>query len=268
MVEPITTVGLGAIAAYLGKDGIAKILGPTTEYIGEGLKDLTKRRIDNVGKIFRSAEEKLGDDINEPGTIPPKVLNVVINDGSFNDDDLALEYMGGVLASSRTKTGRDDRGARISRTINNMSCYQLRAHYLIYSTISQLFKGSDYDFRREHRGRMEIFVPFSSFSKAMDFSEEEFLQSEMLTSHIIFGLFSDSLIEKDFLFGDSNFIHPRYPQATESGAICIPSVLGAELFMWAFGAGKKNLNHMFKNNFSAKMEDVPDFIENSVAMRK
>ena len=52
MAEPITTVGLGAIAAYLGKDGLAKILGPTADYLGGELQEFTKKRIDNIGKIF------------------------------------------------------------------------------------------------------------------------------------------------------------------------------------------------------------------------
>ena len=43
-MEPVTTLGFGAITAYLAKDGIAKLLGPTAAYLGEGLRDLTHRR--------------------------------------------------------------------------------------------------------------------------------------------------------------------------------------------------------------------------------
>lgn len=111
MPEP-TILGLGAIAAYLGKDGLQKLLGPTADYLGAGLKDFTQKRIDNVGSIFRRADEKLGERRDQPGTIPPKVLKTIINDASFNDDKLAVEYFGGVLASSRTQLGRDDRGGR------------------------------------------------------------------------------------------------------------------------------------------------------------
>ncbi|MDF4932282.1 hypothetical protein P3556_24170, partial [Vibrio parahaemolyticus] len=67
MAEPITTVGMGAIAAYLGKDGIAKLLGPTAEYLGGELREFTQKRVQNVGKIFSKAEEKLGDNINSNG---------------------------------------------------------------------------------------------------------------------------------------------------------------------------------------------------------
>lgn len=74
MPEPITTVGLGAIAAYLGKDGLSKILGPTAEYLGGELKEFTKKRITNVGNIFSNAERKLGGKVNQPGSVSPKVL--------------------------------------------------------------------------------------------------------------------------------------------------------------------------------------------------
>ena len=59
MPEP-TTLGLAALAAYLGKDGVAKILGPTADYLGDQLKVFTQKRIDNVGKIFSNAEKKAG----------------------------------------------------------------------------------------------------------------------------------------------------------------------------------------------------------------
>ena len=100
MVEPITTVGLGAAAAYLTKDGIAKLLGPTAEYLGDGLRDYTKRRAENISRIFQKASEKLGNRIETPGEVPPRVLKAVLNEGSFCDDELAAEYFGGVLASS------------------------------------------------------------------------------------------------------------------------------------------------------------------------
>ncbi|NAZ18194.1 hypothetical protein GT020_19410, partial [Glutamicibacter soli] len=98
----------GAIAAYLGKDGLEKLLGPTADYLGGELQEFTKKRINNVGKIFKKAENKLGDKINSPGGVPPKVLKTIINEGSYSDDELAAEYFGGVLASARTELTRDD----------------------------------------------------------------------------------------------------------------------------------------------------------------
>jgi hypothetical protein len=154
MVEPITTVGLGAVAAYLTKDGIAKLLGPTAEYLGDGLRDFTKRRAENISRIFQKASEKLGNRIETPGEVPPRVLKAVLNEGSFCDDELAAEYFGGVLASSRTEQGRDDRGARIAKILDGLSTYQIRAHYLIYATIKQTFAAANLPFNMEGRPKM------------------------------------------------------------------------------------------------------------------
>ena len=66
-MEPVTTIGLGAVAAYVAKDGIGKLLGPTADYLGEGLRDLTRRRVESIGRIFSNASTKLGSQLDEPG---------------------------------------------------------------------------------------------------------------------------------------------------------------------------------------------------------
>ena len=88
-MEPVTTVGLGAIAAYLAKDGIAKLLGPTADYLGEGLRDLTRRRLESIGRIFSNASAKLGDQLDAPGQVPPRVLRTVMNEGSYCEDPVS-----------------------------------------------------------------------------------------------------------------------------------------------------------------------------------
>ena len=125
MPEPLTTVGLGAVAAYLGKDGIQKLLGPTADYLGQGLRDFTEKRVQTSGQIFQIAESKLGTKLDTPGEVPPKVLKAVLDEGSFSNDSLAVEYLGGILASSRTEHGRDDRGARIAKVMDALSTYGL-----------------------------------------------------------------------------------------------------------------------------------------------
>lgn len=98
MTDPVTTIGIGAVAAYLGKDGLQKLLGPTADYLGAGLKDFTQKRVEAIGRIFASAQSKLGDKAEKPGEVPPKVLKSVINEGSYASDPLAVEYFGGILA--------------------------------------------------------------------------------------------------------------------------------------------------------------------------
>lgn len=265
MAEPITTVGFGAIAAYLGKDGIQKLLGPTADYLGDGLRDFTQKRVENIGRIFQKAESKLGDNADKEGSVPPKVLKTVINDGSYNDDNVAIEYFGGVLASSKTELGRDDRGARMARIVDELSSYQLRTHYFIYSSIKHLFKDKGFVFNMNDRNKMEIFLPWPFYAQAMEFNEDEYNKGETLLRHTFFSLANDGLIENNFQYGPKENISKRVPKAESDGIVCQPSALGAELFLWAFGQGDKPLGYIFDPEFNPEIKGLPLIVPNVVA---
>lgn len=267
MPEPITTVGLGAIAAYLGKDGLSKLLGPTADYLGGELQEFTKKRINNVGKIFENAENKLGDKIEQPGAIPPKVLKTIINEGSYSEDQIAIEYFGGVLASSRSEFSRDDRGARIAKALDNLSCYQLTCHYLIYSTISNVFKGQKRSFNTyDNRGELEILMPLEGFSKAMGLSQKEWDNPQLL-SHIFHGLSSDELIWQNWAYGSVDALKKMSNGNNVSGPgiVCTPTSKGAELFLWGFGSGNNSLDYIFSQEFSSEIEGINSQVANSHA---
>ncbi len=264
-VEPVTTFGLGAIAAYLAKDGVAKLLGPTADYLGEGLRDLTQRRIENVGKVFSNASIKLGDGLEKPGQVPPRVLRAVINEASYCEDPLALEYFGGVLASSRTEIGRDDRGARLAKAVDNLSTFQIRTHYLIYSTLATVFSSSDRRFGTSaDRRKLRLFLPFRSYVDSMMFSQEE-LNHLQLMEHIWHGLFVDGLIESEWLLGDQEELKKKFSGAPGPGIVCTPSGLGAELFLWAFGYGHMPLEYMFSDDFEVAVDGVPRIVPGAIA---
>lgn len=257
MVEPIATIGASAIVAYLGKDGLQKLLGPTADYLGNGLKDLTAKRIEAIGQIFTSADKKLGDKVNEPGEVPPKVLKVVIDEGSYSNDPLATEYFGGILASSRTEGGRDDRGARLAKMVDGLSTYQLRAHYLLYASIRATFGGKDLPFNMHGRPKMQIFIPMEPFVHAMDFDEGELAQISSLLGHIFFGLHADNLIEGQWRYGSKEHMVELYAQAETGGIVCQPSALGAELFLSAFGKADQPLEEIFNPSLDISIRGVP-----------
>src|SRR5262245_36424227 len=128
-------LGESGLAFALAKPLLEKLLGPTAEYIGEGMKEFTKKRAENIRRIFAYAAKLLGPRLELPGAVPAKVLRGVIDDGSFADDELAAQYFGGVLASARTGVSRDDRGATFNALLTRLSSYQIRAHYVFYHWI-------------------------------------------------------------------------------------------------------------------------------------
>lgn len=266
MVEPVTTLTGTAIAAYWTKDGLNKLLGPTADYLGQGLKDFVQKRKEIVAQILQNAESKLGDRIDSPGEVPPKVLKAIIDDGSFSNDKLAVEYLGGILASSRTELGRDDRGARTAKIVDRLSTYQLRTHFLIYSTIREIFSNKGFNFNLHDRPKMQIYIPFSGYIEAMDFNKTELEQVNQITNHIFFGLHSEDLIEGMWQIGPKEDMVRLFAGASEDGVICAPSALGAELFLWAFGHSDKLGNFIFDQNFFPVVDGIAS-IKNASATR-
>ena len=258
-MEPGT--GLAILGSALGGAKLVeKMLGPTAEYIGSGLRDWTERRVNNVANIFTKAKEKLGNRIDEPGAVPPRVLKEILNEGSFCDDPLTTEYFGGVLASSRSQVSRDDRGASWSSIVARLSTYQIRTHFLVYRAIYDRFKGQDFKFNVEDRKKLSVLLPFSSYIHSMEFSQAEMDQFIVLLNHSFFGLHKENLIA-NFIYGNDEalkkHIGSNLNPPSEGGIWVTPSALGGELFLWAHGYGNLSLSKMFHLELSVPEGIIP-----------
>jgi hypothetical protein len=225
--------GLTVLGTALGsKELVGKILGPTADYLGAGMRDWTERSVKNVGRVFEKAKGRLGDKIDTPGAVPPKVLKGILEEGPFCDDELAAEYFGGVLASSRTEVGRDDRGASFISLIGRLSSYQIRSHFAFYSIIREIYQGSTENIGTSHgRLRLSTFIPFTAYVPAMEFDGRENVPA--ILSHVMFGLSREALIAEQFMYGTKEVLH--YALANGPGIVFAPSALGVELFLWAHG---------------------------------
>lgn len=245
MIEPGT--GMAILGSAIGSAKILeKILGPTSEYIGEQLKEWTAKKIANTGNIFKNAEKKLGDGINKEGKVPPKVLKGILEDGAWCEEELQVEYFGGVLASSRSGISRDDRGAYFVSLISRLSTYQLRSHYLFYHLFKQQFDGEDININEGSKwSNLQMFIPFYTFYNSMDFTEEEASNWGNILSHAIWGLNKEELLT-GFSYGNVDYIKTKFSEAKTGGIIYQPTKIGVELFMWAYGYGQKDPNDFFK----------------------
>lgn len=229
--------GLAILGTALGSAKILeKILGPTADYLGTGVKTFTENRVENVRRIFVSAQKRLGASIESDGQVPPKVLRDILEDGSYCTDALSAEYFGGVLASSRSPEMRDDRGATFTALVGRLTTYQIRAHYIIYSTMRRLYLNRNLcPTAKEHRPQMRTYFPNSIFAHAMAFSRNEIPQ--ILVEHCMFGLEREWLVQNDFQIGTIARMKQDVPTATEGGILITPSAFGTELFLWVNGHG-------------------------------
>jgi hypothetical protein len=253
MVEPGT--GLAVLGTSLiSKDLLLKVLGPTAEYLGEGLKGFAERRVQNLANVFKAAERKLLVAGSRGGTVPPRVLGATLNDASYAEDSVTVEYFGGVLASSRSGVSRDDRGAAFAALVGRLSTYEVRAHYVIYSIIRSFFLGTYAASQHtllEEEGRRDCrtFIPLPAFLYAMAFEPSE--DAGVIMSHTLFGLAKEDLIGgTSMAYGNADYIRRVAPAADSDGLVVEPTALGAELFLWANGFGHVSAAAFFNQSLA------------------
>jgi hypothetical protein len=246
--------------AYFGlKDLVPKILGPTCDYLGDGLRGVTQKGVENIKRIFLVAEKRLGNRINSPGCVSPRVLKVILNEGYFTEDQVAAEYLGGILASSRTNEHRDDRGAYFAALVARLSSYQIRSHYVIYQCFKHVFDGKRLPFNHmELREKAAICIPLKNYAQAMDCEPHEGLTPYL--DHATIGLIKESLINTYFAHGESSLFRLLPPSGLEQaqflGLLTAPTCLGLELFLWSHGEGRQPVHQFFfsGNQFSIHSE--------------
>lgn len=234
MLEPGVAVGTG-LAILGSKDVLVKILGPTADYVGGELRGLVEKCNINLDRVFQKAARKLGNRLEEDGQVSPRVLKHVIDEARFCEDELAAEYYGGVLASSRNPISRDDRGVTLLAVLKDLSVYQIRFHFLVYSLFNEVFKGESHNLGDvgETIDKMSLFVPMHVYTQAMDFGPKE--KGHSILSHCLFGLSRHGLIAQNFHSGNKTFINKHAPKADSDGIIVAPTLLGSELFLWSLG---------------------------------
>jgi hypothetical protein len=234
----------GALGALFGARaagrGLARLLGPATDEVAEALRRRVAYATGNIERVVNNASAKIQDP-EQLGQVPPRVAMRILEESSYSDDDFVVEYLGGVLASSRTPVGRDDRGNTFAALVSRMSTYELRTHYVCYTVIRQLLVGRDVNFNDINQAQAnKTFIPFRVYTSAMDFIPDEDWQE--LFTHAISWLDRDDLIDFQSAGSAEHLKESRAtPFAREPGIVVVPTVLGVALYLWAHGQGGHSL---------------------------
>jgi hypothetical protein len=267
MPDPITAATSAAAAAAkseTGKSLIKAVLIPPADVLGRHMAEILDGRLgqwraDNAQRILEKAARKTAD-IEEMGHYPPKVIRSVFDDGSLDDSELIAEYLGGVLASSKSPSGRDDRGVGLSTLINRLSSYTLRMHYIFYSALRSVAKGSGVNLRVErNRRNLRTYIPWSSYTEAMDFETPE--EETTATEHAIIAMERDGLMSRYFLMGSAeNLRKEAKREIPDEGLVFEPSMPGVELYLWGHGYGRADYDAFLDPNEEFEFEvdlDIP-----------
>lgn len=243
MTEIISPSGIGtAIGAKLVYD----VCGPTAQYLGGELAAATTLGVNNLKRVFKHAAECLKLRRNSEGQVPPRVLKNILNEGYFCEDELGAAYLGGILASSKGPVTRDDRAVAHCAVVASLSSYQIRTHYLLYSSILRAtpelieLRASLSDFvkwvRRGTGGT--VVIRETDYLRAMEFSETE--PAAIIAEQTFVGLQQKGLCENGHAVAHPNPAIKRQP--SEDFRWFHPTLFGIELFMWGIGMGKLGID--------------------------
>lgn len=228
---------------------LAAILGANADYVGGALDAMPERRRGNVARICRVALRRLGEGIAEPGAVHPRVIHSLLTDGSHVVDVVAAEYWGGLLACARGLNGRDDRAARRMKTLARLGEYDIRSHYLFFTTLRLLLrhhrKGAQIAFEDEKaRFRLATFIPAGYYILAMDYNKDEISHMPRIVSDMLISLGMEYLVDGSNS-GSDEYLKQHFtsPVIRGEGIVFTPGVQGVQLMLWAFG--RRDMPHMF-----------------------
>ena len=230
--EIIRAVGEIAGGAY----AVQKLVGPTLDMLGNRARDLTDRGIANVGAVLRNAVTKVPD-LEDEGVVPPRTLVTVWEEAMWADDDVMVEYLGGILASSRTSIARDDRGQIWARRVGGLSLYSIRLHYLLYEVARRALMGRDIKLSEEVQRHLQagMFVAAFDLVECLDLGPDEPFESIML--HSIDSLQEERLLDDRFALAGPDALRKAMKGAWAPlrGLMYYPTPRGMELFLVAHG---------------------------------
>jgi hypothetical protein len=228
-----------------------KLLGPTLDMVGtEVLPGLTERGLHNLGRVLHNAYDKLGTQKDEPGSVPPRVLRAILDEAPYASDEVVAEYMGGVLASSRSGVTRDDRGVAYLALISGLSTYDLRLHYIGYATAQRLLQGRELDLgdMPTVEEQAKLFIPEDSLAASMAFTDDEDPR-EIMDASVVALAKEELILSTEWGIGGPEAMNHFLPLAGRSGWVFAPSPYGIGLYVWAHG--QRSLTTFLKGEFVA-----------------
>ncbi|KXF52285.1 hypothetical protein AXA44_47660 [Rhodococcus sp. SC4] len=167
------------------------------------------------------------------------MAHTVLEAGSYCDDEVIVDYLGGVLAGGRTPGGRDDRAVTWSNLITQMSAFQIRAHYLLYTSWAAFAANNPGVNLASGNPGLTLFVDESEFLARMAEVDSN-VPPQSLMTHVLGGLGRLDLIDSALWgFGDDPATSTGIQQAQAlpyaRALWCRPSESGIELWGWGHG---------------------------------
>jgi hypothetical protein len=214
------------------------VLGPPAKALGRHFERQVERWSESAEakRVLKLAAQK--SDTSAPGSVPPRVAAAVLEAAQYSDDEFVAEYLSGVLASSRTPDGKDDRGVAWSALVGRLSSDALKLHYALYSFLRGKMRGQDADVVSEWC-RRHIVMRYMDLLPALGLSVSD--EGAQRTLDAAYALQREGLIEK-LTHGTADHLtgHPygQYALPEAHGMLIVTtSIQGIQLFLQGHGYG-------------------------------
>lgn len=227
-IDP-TAVGLPAAAAVAAGLGLKWVAGPSIQAVGQAFGEWTQIRVRNLLRLGERVEKRIQPGDDSDGSVPPRLLYKILEDGSWIDDDLAQEYLAGILVGSRSADGGNEDGVYMAHVLSTLTSTQVRMHYAVYQKFATLTPDLEVgDVTVTERNA--LWAPLYDVARAINRRE-----SEEAVTFAASGLIQANLLRVPAIGPPSIFEPPGYftgvPQ--RSAFVATATLLGSELYQMA-----------------------------------
>lgn len=190
--------------------------------IGREIEAAAEPRVKNLLSIVQRAHDR-GGDAEGGEAVHPRILNHLLQEGSWIDDEVHQEYVAGALLTARA-TDPDDEQLEILASVTAMTGRQIRLHHACHWALAQHAKGQDW-------GRQSVRAQHS-----IQCESEAVMELLHANDAVVSGVV-DSLSRRDMLevglFNAGPDSHGIYPSTTEfaNPFLGIPTILGIRTFL-------------------------------------
>lgn len=221
-----------------------KVFGPSLGVLGTNLGEWVDKWTTNFLRIADRAETKLGSAAEDPGEVPPRVMQRILTDAAWTDDPVSQDYYAGLAASSRSEEGNDDSNVPLLSVLASLGSRDIRLHYLIYKAIREGLHGGWSMGQSEGRTPATLYLPATAVAQGMDWSVEEAVRT---MPEVVATLARVGLIEQQpWATGGGpslNRVGGRSWEAPAPGLVISPSWLGLNLAIRADGPSAVSTSH-------------------------
>lgn len=238
LVDPaLMSASVAAAKALSGGEAEAsskllqRLLGPTADVLGDAMAQYTSSRIQNIGRIAdRTMERTQGRAARAPH---PRVAHRILEEGSFADNELMVEYLSGVLVAEQEGGSQEDEAVAWTALIGSMSTRQLRLHFLLYREWATLLLGRDglELGRGAVRSQVDLEMNYDALLEALGLVREQ--APNQLASSM--AALSRLDLISDYAMGAIGEDEQHLPTQWEGHARVRMSLAGMQLYGWALG---------------------------------